>query len=1059
MHGSFTHHTLHSPKGWKGLAQTIASQCEYHCGGTALKFLRIVFFYVLFFFVSFVIAGIFIRPISDGYFVLFSFFAPVIMVWWYERRRARRLAKTSLVQPEAAVPRDFRTPSVVAPATTLQLRMTDQVRPSTDTPSPKAPGFSRNWQKLDLAAVAQKNREVAAELAARDQSHPSVDIPSASAPGNSRKGQELNMAAVLQNNREIATKLAATDQPRPSADAPSANTPGYSGNWQKLDLAAVVQKNREVAARDQPLPSGRAPSASTPGNSGKGQELDMAAVVRNNREVAAKLAANDQPHPSADAPPANAPGNSGNLQQLDLAAVVQKNRELAAVAAQKEAERMAQGMAFVTPALSLFVPVGEVSHPRTEPQEKYSQHQGWVAKAKTVSVCGRDIGGMVYVGTPPTISRHGFGEKCRAYIDPTLSVARVGNDKAGTGMPYWPSYSSIPPECRATYLEWLAAGRADGSYNPGYMFLYFYGLERRFFVDSPSLEEKRDLLDEARRLVEVFSDNYSAQRYLREFIEFALVAITEFAAIQPVFENPGWDVPFSVKLAIGARLQNGENLDSDWVLSWFLCHPEKNLRTSAKRCRDEFTALFGLRFNERFPQGLKVTKPRTTLKANYEAASREFEGSVTPTIDGKTIPDISSLRKPIEIAQEIADAAMEDLEKFSRFLGRNPEGRGSVEAHALLPAALRQMFPSKELDEIKTWAGAIVQAGGLVPVRDVLERLEGERAEQLGKRQLTGAADALARIGFGMAPDPRFALRSPALNEPVVLFDLGGPVEQLEDVSTPYKAALMELALATFVAHADGAISEIEKTKLEAQTRSAAQLTDHEQKRLWANLSWFIAVPPDLTLLRRKLKETGADQQSAIRAALVAAAHADGIVSTEEVAGIEKIYRALGLDPNLVYSDLHAGEVPDTPMRVRLAQPGAPGEAIPAEPQASAQRLDAARIASIRQDTDRVSAVLANIFTTDTPDDDESTATPSALAGLDAKHTALVRDVITRPHWTEEDFVELTARHGLMAAGALETVNEWAFGVHDEALLEEYEGYDVSPDIADALADTFDKEK
>ena len=861
-----------------------------------MKFLRIVFFYALFFFVSFVLAGILVKPAGDGYFVLFSFVAPAIMVWWYEKRRAVRLAKTSVAQPEAVVPRIFRNPSVVAPAKTPQLQM--------------------------------------------------------------------------------------TDQQRHSAAAPPTSAQGNSDKWQQLDIAAVVQKNREAAT------------------------------------------------------------------------------ELATIYAEKEGEQTAQGMAFGTPAPSTFVPFGDFVRPKTGPQEKYNQHQGWVAKGKTVSVCGRDIGGMVYVGAPPTISRHGFGEKCRAYIDPTLSVARVGNDKAGTGMPYWPSYSSIPPECRATYLEWLAAGRADGSYNPGYMFLYFYGLERRFFVDAPSLDEKRDLLDEARRLVEVFSDNYSAQRYLREFIEFALVAITEFAAIQPVFENPGWDVPFSVKLAIGARLQNGENLDSDWVLSWFLCHPEKNLRTSAKRCRDEFTALFGLRFNERFPQGLKVTKPRTTLKANYEAASREFEGSVTPTIDGKPIPDISSLRKPIEIAQEIADAAMEDLEKFSRFLGRNPEGRGSVEAHALLPAVLRQMFPSKELDEIKTWAGAIVQAGGLVPVRDVLERLEGERPEQLGKRQLTGAADALARIGFGLAPDPRFALRSPALNEPVVLFDLGSPVEQLEDVSTPYKAALMELALATFVAHADGEISDIEKTDLEAQTRSVAQLTDQEQKRLGANLTWFIAVPPDLTLLRRKLKETGADQQSAIRAALVAAAHADGIVSTEEVAGIEKIYRALGLDPNLVYSDLHAGEVPDTPMRVRLAQPGAPGEAIPAEPQASAQRLDAARIASIRQDTDRVSAVLANIFTTDKPDDeDESTATPSALAGLDAKHTALIREVITRRHWTEEDFVQLTARHGLMVAGALETVNEWAFGVHDEALLEEYEGYDVSPDIADALADTFEKER
>ncbi len=43
-------------------------------------------------------------------------------------------------------------------------------------------------------------------------------------------------------------------------------------------------------------------------------------------------------------------------------------------------------------------------------------------------------------------------------------------------------------------------------------------------------------------------------------------------------------------------------------------------------------------------------------------------------------------------------------------------------------------------------------------------------------------------------------------------------------------------------------------------------------------------------------------------------------------------------------------------------------------------------------------------------------------------------------------------------AGALETVNEWSFGVYDEALLEEYEGYNVSPDIADALADGFEKE-
>lgn len=685
--------------------------------------------------------------------------------------------------------------------------------------------------------------------------------------------------------------------------------------------------------------------------------------------------------------------------------------------------------------------------------------QGWVPNGQTVSVCGREIGGMVYVGTPPTMNRYGYGEKCRAYIDPSLPVARDGNDKDGQGMSYWPGYSSIPPESRATYLDWLAGGATDGSYNPGYMFLYFYGLERRFFVDDPSIEEKRELLLEARRLAQLYADNHSAQRYLGEFIEFAIVSTTEIGSIAPIFDNPGWDLPFSVKLAVGARLQRGETLDADWVLSWLLCHPERNLRTSAKRCRDEFLALFRLRFEQRFPAGMQVNKPRKSLQTRYQAASREFEGTVNPSIDGKPVPDISGLRKPIEIAQEVADEVMDDLDKFSRYLGRNPDGRGSVEAHALLPGELRQMFPSEDLEKIKAWVGGIVQAGGLVVVGDVLERLEGERSEKAGKRQLTGAADALARIGFGLAPDPRFALRSPKVDEPVVLFDLGGPVEQLEDVSISYKIALVEIALASFVAHADGVISDPERSALENQAGSVGGLSERERRRLAANLVWFLAVPPDLTLLRRKLKEGGADRQSAIRAALVAAAHADGIIKPEEVAEIERVYRALGLDPNLVYSDLHAGEVPDAPLRVREARPGAPGETIPAEPAATGRTLDTARIASIRQDTDRVSAVLADIFTADTGEDEtEDTTASSSLAGLDAKHTALIREAITRPHWTEEEFAGLVARHNLMVAGALETVNEWSFGVHDQALLDEYEGYDVSPDIAEELAGVFEKE-
>ena len=682
-----------------------------------------------------------------------------------------------------------------------------------------------------------------------------------------------------------------------------------------------------------------------------------------------------------------------------------------------------------------------------------SSKGGWVPRMKTVTVAGRNIGGMVYVGSPPQFNSYGYRDKCRAYVDPSLSVARTGSDKTGDGMPYWPSYSNIPPLCRATYLDWLASGRSDASYNPGYMFLYFYGLERRFFVDRSSADAQ-DIVNEVRRLRLLYPDNRSVRRYLGEFLDVAMLADIEFEDLEPTFERQGWDLPFSLKYAIGARLDKGEQLCADWVLSWFICHPESVLRTAATRCRKEFLALFRVRFDARFPNGLKVSRPRKALEATYRAASSEFEGVFTPTVNGKPVPDISGSRKPIEVAQEIADEVVDDLNKFSRFLGRNPDARGSVEAHALLPTELWQAFPSEELENLKTWAREIVANGGFAPLVTVIERLEGEPSQKIGKSQLTGAADALARLGFGLAPDPRFALRSPKQEEPTVIFDLGQPVEKLEEVSTSYRKALMELALGSFVAHADGRIADSERRVLETQVVTADGLSDQERRRLRANLEWFLAVPPDMNLLRRKLKEVDEDSQTAMRAALVAATHADGMVQSEEVASVEKVYKALGLDPSLAYSDLHAGDVADAPRTVRAAQPGHPGETIQKLEKSAGLALDVSRIAAIRSDTERVSSVLGQIF--GTGGDQEEVGVPRIQSvllrlGLDQEHGALVQDLVKQEHWTEEAYEQLCKQHALMASGALEAVNEWAFETYDEALLDEYNGYDVSPEISEAV--------
>ena len=687
----------------------------------------------------------------------------------------------------------------------------------------------------------------------------------------------------------------------------------------------------------------------------------------------------------------------------------------------------------------------------------------WVPSTESAVVAGRKIGGLVYVGTPPILNRHGYSEICRAVIDPSLSVTRAGSDKEGIGLPHWPRYSGISARCRATYLEWLASGRSDCSYNPGYMFLYFFGLERRFILDDPPEAEKREILEEVQRLRSLrtlYFGHESVRRYLGNFIEFEKAMAAGATQFEPSYDKGGWGLPHTLKLGIGMRIAQGESLSADWVLSWLHCAPEGRLGVAAHICWDELHALFKLRFEERFPDGLKVRKPRRALEFAYQAASGEFRAELETKLKGMPVPDIDWLLRPVEIAQEIADGVRNELFKLCRYLARNPEGLGSLEAHALLPQELWLLFQSEALEQLKIWARKIVENGGLVPVVEMVAQLDGQHPDKLTKLKLTRAADALARVGFGVAPDPRFALRSPKIGEPVIIFDLGMAVAQLEDVSETYRTALLNTALGTFVAHADGEVTESERNSLLKTLNETENLSGQERRRLIANLEWMLSVAPDLALLRRRLKGTEPDAASAIRSTLISAAHADGIVRVQEVAGIEKIYKAVGLDPALAYSDLHAGEFSDRPVKVGSATPAAAGKAIPADKPNGGIHLDMEHIASIHSETVRSSSVLGAIFgDTDAADDVEDEYTQEKLfRGLDAKHAEFVKEIVMKDHWTEDAFRTLCAQFSFLESGVLEGINEWAFKTYDDALLDEHNGFEVNPDIADALKKAFEGE-
>ena len=326
----------------------------------------------------------------------------------------------------------------------------------------------------------------------------------------------------------------------------------------------------------------------------------------------------------------------------------------------------------------------------------------WISQGNTVQIQGYILkNSMFYYGNNLQSINSSSPEP--ALIDPSLRVNRASPDSSGATMSYWPSYSNISPEARAAYLNWLSSGRNDPSTNIGYVFLFFYGLERRALHDSKEMLEARTdipaIISEVNRLIKIYGSNGSFRGYATSFLNY-LSSYSQEIQIDFIEEEPKTygELPFSLKRTLGKLSLEGKPIPASLALSWFERCPQISLRTPAKRCRDEFIKLFEARYKSEYGEGIVINPNKTLLRCEYHPASSSFMGK-TFTHELEGIPDITKLTRPISSFQKIADICMEDLEAYSRFLGRKQEKRENIIfALAQLPTEILRESKYNEIE-------------------------------------------------------------------------------------------------------------------------------------------------------------------------------------------------------------------------------------------------------------------------------------------------------------------------------------------------------------------------
>ena len=535
----------------------------------------------------------------------------------------------------------------------------------------------------------------------------------------------------------------------------------------------------------------------------------------------------------------------------------------------------------------------------------------WIPQTGTARVRDRDVGGMVYCGTG--LQAIGSRQSEPALIDPRLPIARGIDTYSERRLEYWPSYTTASESARAAYLRWLQEGRSDPSADIGYVFLYFYGLERRALHDArthaSAAQEIPAIEAEVTRILGIYGQNASFQRYASEFLDYLRVRRKpEQSYLSPPISAAHKGLTFCDRFALAQCAHDGAPLPVDWAYHWITHDTNTRLGITAQRCPDQFRQLFYEVYRDRYGKGLILPRNRTRLTFQYRAASASFRGSQEDLVFSPSLSDVTVLTGPVNKLAELASQVCEQLSSFSRLLGKDPSTATSFEALVHLPVTL---WPGEYREQLESVRDIVARAGQPAAIPFAKFRSWIPEVAELTRPKLKALARALAGFGLAMEPDLRFGGVPPALDSRVVIF-ADDVASATEEASPRYQAAALALQLAAAVAMADGSAGEAERALLSEQARQWPALSESERRRLTALLRLLFLQGPKLTGLRKKIESLKPAIREAVGDFLIEIAQADNQVTPQEVKTLQKTFSLLGLDADRVYSKVHAAAVSAT---------------------------------------------------------------------------------------------------------------------------------------------------
>lgn len=703
------------------------------------------------------------------------------------------------------------------------------------------------------------------------------------------------------------------------------------------------------------------------------------------------------------------------------------------------------------------------SPPRTKPkrwQKKMRNYGPLPPVAKFFQAHERlDLGfGEVVAPLVYATSKAHHGRFDASLIDSSLPISRSGGYVQP--LPYWPNFYDSSASQRGVYLDWLVGGRCDPNVELGYVFIYFYGLERRVIVDR---DDYVVIANELMRLLPIYGSSNSFRNYTTRLMWLAMFLHSREGNIgnqlleRAISATTRWtDDLLEYLLAI---LHHSDNVIPSQIAIVIAQNDHRSTNSViVRRHEQQFNQLFLAKYKACFPDGFLLEKSKRPKRVPYHPASATLMRDNRWQNQLPQLPDVLKITSQFKPLVEIWESCIHELKDFNR-LHRKADGKMTSEVYEALPPELREDDHPEYDSWIQLWErNANGEGWPIVPISELAKLKEIEPRKRLTKTQSRAITQTAQAIGIGFVPDFEVTNRNYAWDETVCLFFEQADVRRNK---TAYKAAAILLRLGMNIAAADGSIDKVEMDHIDNHLEESFDLSDADSKRLEC-LTYLLSKCPDAdnSITKSLCNNLTKSNRKLVGEFLVGIAAADQVLDSGEICALKKAYRAL---------ELEAKDLDDLLSRftTETRATGNPLDEVSDKP----LHLDMGAIAQIVIETREVSKLLQDAMGESEFDDKEVQLQPDSVksnsnenpmsvriddnhqlandcfADLPQRYHAFLEKAVTQTTWDADQLESLARENGQMLGGAVDAINEWSYEKFEDWLIEEGSEYQIHAEI------------